>query len=147
MNEIKSPTATTKEPVTEQASTVDTPSTSTPSASTPSTSDTTTFDGGEIQGCDIDMADYEEPVIYQILTSEGVYTFRVFIDRKVYHFEWRWAEIERIVTGTHHVMVISPRWCDVPIDEDVYVTCDNEGEIVLYVEKLTSDDEEDIYNG
>ena len=92
------------------------------------------------------MADYEEPVIYQILTSEGVYTFRVFIDPKVYHFDWRWAEIERIVTGTHHVSVFSSRGCDVPIDEDVYVTCDDEGEIVLHNEKLTSD-EEDITNG
>lgn len=138
----------TGEPVTEQAPTMDTPSTSTPSASTPSTSDTTTFDGGEIQGRDIDMAEYEESVIYQILIPNeyGVYRFEVFIDPKVYHFGWRDAEIERIVTGTHHVTVSSPRYCDVPIDENVYVTCDNEGEIVLHVEKLTSDNEEDIYN-
>ena len=142
MNEIKDNTAITGEPVTEQAPTVDTPST--PGTSTPDIA--SIFDGGEIQVQDADMADYEEPVIYQILTSEGVYTFRVFIDPKVYHSDWRWAEIERIVTGTHHVSVFSSRGCDVPIDEDVYVTCDDEGEIVLHNEKLTSD-EEDITNG
>lgn len=143
MNEIKNITATTGEPVTEQAPAVDTPST--PGTGTPDI--TSIFDGGEIQVQDADMADYEEPVIYQILTSEGVYTFRVFIDPKVYHFDWRNAEIERIVTGTHHVTVSSPEYWNGTIDKKVNVTCDTEGQIVLHIQKLASDDKEDIYNG
>ena len=74
----------TGEPVTEQAPTVDTPSTT------------------------------EVSVIYTIsIPNENrSYTFEVFIDPKVYDFGWRNAEIERIVTGTHHVTVCAPEYWD-----------------------------------
>ncbi len=109
----------TGEPVTEQAPTVDTPSTT------------------------------EVSVIYTIsIPNENrSYTFEVFIDPKVYDFGWRNAEIERIVTGTHHVTVCAPEYWDGTIDEKVNVTCDAEGRIVLHKERLTPDDKEDTNNG
>lgn len=118
MNKITT-TTTTGEPVTEQAPTVDTTSTT------------------------------RESVIYTISipNKNRSHTFKVSIDPKVYDFGWRDAEIERIVTGTHHVTVSSPEYWDGTIDEKVNVTCDAEGQIVLHVEKLASDDKEDIYNG
>lgn len=110
-------TISTGEPVTEQAPAVDTTSTT------------------------------RESVIYTISipNKNRSHTFKVSIDPKVYDFGWRDAEIERIVTGTHHVTVNSPEYWDEPINESIHVTCDDKGEIVLHNEKLTSD-EEDITN-
>ena len=109
----------TGEPVTEQAPAVDTTSTT------------------------------EVSVLYTILipNENRSYTFEVFIDPKVYDFGWRDAEIERIVTGTHHVTVCAPEYWDGTIDEKVNVTCDAEGRIVLHKERLTPDDKEDTNNG
>ena len=119
MNKVinKTTTAITGEPVTEQAPAVDTPSTT------------------------------RESVIYTISipNKNRSHTFKVSIDPKVYDFGWRDAEIERIVTGTYHVTVSSPECWDGTIYEEVNVTCDIEGQIVLHVEKLI--DKEDLNNG
>ena len=83
-----------------------------------------------------------EPVTNQAPTEDLVYTIGipnqgrdftslVHIDEAVLeHF--RYAEIERMVTGTNHVTVCAPEHFTGTIDEEVFVTLDDNGEVVIY---------------
>ena len=58
------------------------------------------------------------------------YTYSVYIDKAVIESGYRYAEIERMVTGTNHVTVCDPEHYDL-IDEEVFVSLDDNGDIII----------------
>lgn len=73
-----------------------------------------------------------EDVVYYVLGEGGRdREYLVHIDLSVLE-RYRDAEIERTVTGTHHVSAILPERYDGEITTEVTVTLDNSGKISVY---------------
>ena len=58
------------------------------------------------------------------------YTYAVTIEKNVLE-SYRYAEIERIVTGTTHVTVCDPQHYIGPVDENVYISVNPNGKIII----------------
>lgn len=71
--------------------------------------------------------------IYKVVTSSGSgeYITAVNIDDAVIEEGYTYAYIERRVTGENNVEVIDPQYYKGYIDDEVYVTIDDDGEIVI----------------
>lgn len=82
-----------------------------------------------------------EKMIYKTITSDGEYVTAVNIDEFVTDCGYTYAEIERRVTGTHNVEVIDPQHYKGYIDEEVYITIDDNGDIVIKEVKIGSKNE------
>ena len=73
-----------------------------------------------------------EDVIYYVLRDGGKDdAYLVHIDLSILE-RYRYAEIERAVTGTQHVTVIAPEHYDGEITDEVTVTVDGDGNIEIY---------------
>ena len=82
-----------------------------------------------------------ENVIYVVgIPNAGRdYTYSVQIDEAVLEL-YRYAEIERMVTGTNHVTVCALEYYDGPVDEKVTITLDASGDLKI-VSKGGNNDE------
>ena len=74
-----------------------------------------------------------EELIYTvgIPNASKDYTYSVTIDKAVIEAGHRYAEIERIVTGTNHVTVCAPEYYNGPVDEAIVITLNAYGEVVV----------------
>lgn len=73
-----------------------------------------------------------EDVVCYVLGESGLdEAYLVHIDTSALT-HYRYAEIERAVTGTHHVTVIAPEHYGGEITVEVTVTVDGDGNIEIY---------------
>lgn len=75
-----------------------------------------------------------ENYIYYVLRAGGADdAYLVHFDAEAFcGTSWRYQEIEIAVTGSNHVTVIDPEYYDGVITEEVTVTLDDDGHLVIY---------------